>query len=133
MALAASEVIEYGGCNGLDIRLFFLDNLVYGHSRIFADVLKVPLVVGQLGDLAVLDQLLGGTHPAVHRNQVQALLHFAACTYVGESVAETANYYRNNVGDSLTLLGPLMAEGERRRAAPLPPVISSSSASSGGS
>lgn len=27
-----------------------LDNLVYGHRRIVEEVLKVPLVVGQVGD-----------------------------------------------------------------------------------
>lgn len=34
-----------------------LDNLVYGHRRIVEEVLKVPLVVGQVGDRALLDQL----------------------------------------------------------------------------
>ena len=41
-----------------------LDNLAYGHRRIVDDVLSVPLVVGQVGDRALLDQLLSGQHPA---------------------------------------------------------------------
>ena len=39
-------------------RAVVLDNLVYGHRRIVEDVLKVPLVVGQVGDRSLLDQLL---------------------------------------------------------------------------
>ena len=41
-----------------------LDNLVYGHRHIVEEVLKVPLVVGQVGDRSLLEQLLSGEHPA---------------------------------------------------------------------
>ena len=108
-----------------------LDNLVYGHRRIVEEVLKVPLVVGQVGDRALLDQLLSGQHPATHGAPIQAVLHFAAYAYVGESVADPAKYYRNNLGDSLTLLEALKAEGERRGTAPLPLVFSSTCATYG--
>ena len=40
-----------------------LDNLVYGHRAAVADVLRVPLVVGQVGDRALLDQMLSGSQP----------------------------------------------------------------------
>ena len=83
-----------------------LDNLVYGHRRIVEEVLEVPLVVGQVGDRALLDQLLSGQHPATDGAPVQAVIHFAAYAYVGESVANPAKYYRNNVGDSLCCLRP---------------------------
>ena len=108
-----------------------LDNLVYGHRRIVEEVLKVPLVVGQVGDRALLDQLLSGQHPATHGAPIQAVLHFAAYAYVGESVADPVKYYRNNVGDSLTLLEALKAEGERRGTRPLPLVFSSTCATYG--
>lgn len=108
-----------------------LDNLVYGHRRIVEEVLKVPLVVGQVGDRALLDQLLSGQHPATNGAPIQAVLHFAAYAYVGESVADPAKYYRNNVGDSLTLLEALKAEGERRGTTPLPLVFSSTCATYG--
>ena len=81
-----------------------LDNLVYGHREIVEQVLQIPLVVGQLGDRALLDRLLSGNHPATGGTQIEAVLHFAAYAYVGESVAEPALYYRNNLGDSLILL-----------------------------
>ena len=52
-----------------------LDNLVYGHRRIVDDVLRVPLVVGQVGDRALLDQLLSGQHLATDGLPIQAVLH----------------------------------------------------------
>lgn len=108
-----------------------LDNLVYGHQRIVDEVLKVPLVVGQVGDRALLDHLLSGRHSATGGVPIQAVLHFAAYAYVGESMADPAKYYRNNVGDSLTLLEALKAEGERRGTRPLPLVFSSTCATYG--
>ena len=93
----------YIGCHAVralqraGYRPVVLDNLVYGHRRIVEEVLAVPLVVGQVGDRALLDQLLSGEHPATDGAPVQAVLHFAAYAYVGESVADPAKYYRNNV------------------------------------
>ena len=106
-----------------------LDNLVYGHRRILDDVLRVPLVVGQVGDRALLDQLLSGQHPATDGLPIQAVLHFAAYAYVGESMTDPSKYYRNNVVDSLALLEALKAEGERVHCrwcfpAPVPPMAS---------
>ena len=108
-----------------------LDNLVYGHREVVEKVLQVPLVVGQLGDRPLLDQLLSGSHPATGGAQIEAVLHFAAYAYVGESVAKPALYYRNNLGDSLILLEALLAEGQRRGSAPLPMVFSSTCATYG--
>lgn len=108
-----------------------LDNLVYGHRRIVDDVLRVPLVVGQVGDRALLDQLLSGQHHATDGLPIQAVLHFAAYAYVGESMTDPAKYYHNNLGDSLTLLEALKAEGERRGTSPLPLVFSSTCATYG--
>ena len=108
-----------------------LDNLVYGHREIVDEVLKVPLVVGQLGDRALLDRLLSGQNPATGGEPVAAVLHFAAFTYVGESVTDPARFYRNNLGDSLTLMEALLAEGKRRGTGPLPLVFSSTCATYG--
>ncbi|MCS5692525.1 UDP-glucose 4-epimerase GalE [Cyanobium sp. FGCU-6] len=108
-----------------------LDNLVYGHAEIVQQVLGIPLVVGQVGDREVLEALLRGRHPALvgtpHEGRpVEAVLHFAAYAYVGESVSDPAKYYRNNLGDTLTLLEALVAS-ER----PLPIVFSSTCATYG--
>jgi UDP-glucose 4-epimerase len=111
-------------------RVVVLDNLVYGHPDI-PQVLDVTLVEGQVGDRKLLDQLLRGDHPATSGEPVQAVLHYAAYAYVGDSVKDPARYYRNNVGDSLVLLEALLAEGTRRDTSPIPIVFSSTCATYG--
>lgn len=108
-----------------------LDNLVYGHAEQVEQVLLVPLIRGQVGDRPLLDALLGGSHPdlagtAFEGRSIEAVLHFAAYAYVGESVQDPAKYYRNNLGDTLTLLEALVAG-----AAPIPIVFSSTCATYG--
>lgn len=111
-------------------RVVVLDNLVHGHPDL-PQLLEVPLVEAQVGDRALLDQLLCGSHPATFGEPVQGVLHFAAYAYVGESVKHPARYYRNNVGDSLVLLEALLAEGKRRGGRPIPVVFSSTCATYG--
>lgn len=108
-----------------------LDNLVYGHRRIVEEVLGVPLVVGQVGDRALLDQVLSGEHPACGGEPVQAVLHFAAYAYVGESVQDPAKYYRNNLADSLTLLEALVEPVRSGTGTAVPIVFSSTCATYG--
>jgi len=71
-----------------------LDNLVYGHRWA---VRWGPLEEGDLSDRAWLDNLLVRYRP-------QAVMHFAAYAYVGESVQDPGKYFRNNVVGTLTLL-----------------------------
>ena len=108
-----------------------LDNLVYGHAELVEQVLQVPLIRGQVGDRPLLDSLLAGSHPALagtafEGRPIEAVLHFAAYAYVGESVQDPGKYYRNNLGDTLTLLEALVAG-----ATPIPIVFSSTCASYG--
>lgn len=91
-----------------------LDNLVYGHQDIVQEALHVPLVVGQVGDKQLVESVLSGLHPSlsgtVHQQQpIQAIIHFAAYAYVGESVTDPSKYYRNNLGDTFSLLELLVA------------------------
>lgn len=123
-----SHAVRALQCAGF--RPLVLDNLVYGHRRIVEDVLHAPLVVGQLADRSLLDKILSGEHPLCDGVSVSAVLHFAAYAYVGESVADPARYYRNNVGDSLTLLEALQSEAARRGSA-VPLVFSSTCATYG--
>ena len=109
-------------------RVVVLDNLVYGH-RDLVERLGVPLVVGQVGNRQLLDQLLRGAHPACAGEPIQAVMHFAAYAYVGESVEQPERYYRNNLGDSLTLVEALLDEAALVRfpwcsQAPAPPMAS---------
>jgi UDP-arabinose 4-epimerase len=50
----------------------------------------------------------------IHRHKPVAVMHFAAFAYVGESVADPAIYYRNNVVGSLALLAAMRAGGVDR-------------------
>lgn len=81
-----------------------LDNLVYGHRDIVETVLKVELICGDIGDRALLDQVFA-------QYNIQAVIHFAAYAYVGESVTNPAKYYRNNVTGTLTLLEAMVQAG----------------------
>src|SRR4051794_9487865 len=77
---------------GHDVTVY--DSLVYGHRQ------AVPadrLVVGDLRDIDHVDALLVG-------NRIEAVVHFAAFAYVGESVTNPAKYYTNNLMYSLQLL-----------------------------
>jgi UDP-arabinose 4-epimerase len=56
-----------------------------------------PLIQGNVLDTEALNAALLQFRPA-------ALIHFAASAYVGESVAEPAPYYRNNVVGMLSVL-----------------------------
>jgi UDP-glucose 4-epimerase len=77
---------------GHDATVF--DNLVYG--RRWA-VPKQTLVVGDLADEDAVERVF-------RRRPIDAVVHFAAYTYVGESVADPAKYYRNNFVNALGLL-----------------------------
>ncbi|EAW38283.1 UDP-glucose 4-epimerase GalE [Lyngbya sp. PCC 8106] len=74
-----------------------LDNLVYGHRDVVEQVLKVELIVGDTNDRQLLDNLFS-------MRKIDAVMHFAAYAYVGESVSAPDKYYRNNVVGTLTLL-----------------------------
>ena len=77
------------------------DNLVYGHREA---VRWGPLEVGDIADRARLDAVIVHYRP-------EAVLHFAAYAYVGESVQDPAKYYRNNFAGTLTLLEALVHHG----------------------
>ena len=81
-----------------------LDNLVYGHRELVEQVLEVSLVVGDICDRPFLDKLF-------ETYDINAVMHFAAFAYVGESVKNPAKYYANNVMGTLTLLQAMQAAG----------------------
>jgi len=82
-----------------------LDDLSRGHR----DALPggVRLVQGSYGDPAVVTPLLRGT-------PVDAVLHCAARSLVGESVVDPALYYRENVAGGVAFLEALREAGVRR-------------------
>jgi UDP-glucose-4-epimerase GalE len=70
------------------------DNLCFGHR---AAVPADRLIVGDLNETHRIDQVL-----LEHR--IDAVVHFAAFTFVGESVQQPAKYYQNNVVNTLNLM-----------------------------
>jgi UDP-glucose 4-epimerase len=75
-------------------RVVILDDLSRGFRQA---TLNAPLVVGRVGDRALVAQLLK-TH------EVDTVMHFAAYTIVPESVREPLKYYANNTCSTRTLL-----------------------------
>ncbi|MGC1310233.1 MAG: UDP-glucose 4-epimerase GalE [Phormidesmis sp.] len=73
------------------------DNLVYGHRELVEQVLDVELIVGDIGDYALLCDVF-------EKYNISAVIHFAAFAYVGESYSNPGKYYQNNVVGTLTLL-----------------------------
>ena len=71
------------------------DNLVKGHRQ--AVVSGATLVEGDLHDDAVLRQ-------ALTEHRIEAVIHMAAYSLVGESCEQPAKYYQNNVVAGLVLL-----------------------------
>ena len=80
------------------------DSLVRGHA---SAVRWGPLERGDILDRTRLDEVMARHKPA-------AIVHCAALAYVGESVADPAAYYRNNVSGTLTLLESACAHGIRK-------------------
>jgi UDP-glucose-4-epimerase GalE len=78
-----------------------LDDLRIGHREA---LLGAPLVCAAVQDRAAVDAALRG-----HR--IDAVLHFAAYCYVGESVAQPGKYYANNVLGTLVLAEACIAAG----------------------
>jgi UDP-glucose 4-epimerase len=88
--------------HGHDVRVF--DNLSMGHR---AAVPAERLIVGNLQDTDHLDQAL-----LAHRTE--AVVHFAASAYVGESVVQPARYYQNNLVNTLNLMERMRRQGISR-------------------
>ena len=80
------------------------DNLVYGHRWA---VQWGPL---EVGDIADHERLVG----VLEQYRPEAVIHFAAFAYVGESVQDPAKYYRNNVCGSVALLEAMRTADIRR-------------------
>jgi UDP-glucose 4-epimerase len=75
-------------------RCLVVDNLAYGHSQFAKDA---ELIEGDTGNLELLETVF-------RQNEIEAVMHFAAYAYVGESVTDPAKYYQNNVVSTLSLL-----------------------------
>ena len=89
LADAGHEVIVY-------------DNLSTGHRRLCDGF---ELIEGEVSDVKKLVPVL---------DRVEAVMHFAASAYVGESVTNPRKYFRNNVESALALMDAVLASKVRR-------------------
>jgi UDP-glucose 4-epimerase len=81
-----------------------LDSLVRGYREL---VMDADLVVGDVADAALVRR-------TIEDYRVDAVMHFAAFAYVGESVAHPGTYYQNNVAATVHLLNTMVQAGVRR-------------------
>ena len=82
-------------------RVVVLDNLSTGFREA---VIDAPLVVGDVGDRALVESVLAG-------HGVGTVMHFAAHTIVPESVRDPLKYYGNNTCATRALLATCAAAG----------------------
>ncbi len=80
------------------------DNLSRGHRWA---VKWGPLVYGDVRDT-------NSVRKAIEAHDIDAVIHFAAFAYVGESVEDPNQYYQNNVGGLLSILDAMVSCGVRR-------------------
>ncbi len=76
-----------------------LDNLSTGFAPA---VTAGELIVGDMADQDLVEQILGD-------QKIDAVMHFAACALVGESVTNPSKYYENNVVATVRLLEAMRA------------------------
>jgi UDP-glucose-4-epimerase GalE len=77
------------------------DNMSFGHEYA---VKWGPLEKGDLGDPTFLKNLFG-------KHKIEAVVHFAASTFVGESMTDPRKYFRNNSVNTLNLLDAMLDAG----------------------
>ena len=90
-----SHVVRLFLSRGHDVWVY--DNLSLGHR---SAVPRDRLLVADLAEVHRLD------HAMLH-HRIEAVVHFAAFAFVGESVRDPGKYYQNNLVNSLTLFEAL--------------------------
>lgn len=93
-SIVAAELLMAGD------EVIVVDNLAQGHRA--AVPRQAAFEQGDLRDGTFLDRVFAAYRP-------DAVLHFAANSLVGESVAEPMRYFRNNLGGGIVLLETMMA------------------------
>lgn len=86
-------------------KVVVFDNLLKGHREAVPP--EAVFIKGDMGSAADLNEAFAA-HP------IDAVMHFAALSLVGESVDHPAKYFRNNVANGLTLLDAMLDHGIKR-------------------
>ncbi len=82
-----------------------IDNLSNGHRAAVDTRARF-----HVADLANTSQIID----IFQREAVEAVMHFAASAYVGESVTDPRKYYRNNVSNTVSMLDAMHAAGIKK-------------------
>ena len=88
--------------NNYDIVIF--DNLETGHIETVESLKKLGNVQFEQGDLRNIEDI----DRVFEKYSIDAVIHFAAFSLVGESVTNPAKYYRNNTYGTLNLLDSMV-------------------------
>lgn len=81
-----------------------LDDLSTGHRRL---IQGETFVQGRLGDVGLLTHLF-------EDHSIDAVMHFAAFSQVGESMNQPLRYYHNNLAETIALLETMIKHGINR-------------------
>lgn len=95
----SAQMLQRGGHE-----IWAFDNLSEGHR---GAVPEGRLIEGELLDRPLLESVF-------REHKIDAVMHFAAATYVGASVTNPAEYYQNNIVGTLSLLEAMRAVGVNR-------------------
>ena len=98
-----SQTVKHLSNNGY--KVIVADNLVYGHREALS-----PDIPFYKADLADVDSL----RPIFKENKIDGVVHFAAYTYVGESVKNPQKYYYNNVCGTINLLNSMLKNNVKK-------------------
>jgi UDP-glucose 4-epimerase len=74
------------------------DNLSEGHKE---SVIGNDFICGDINDTNALNEVF-------ENNKIDAVMHFSAYAYVGESVENPEKYYKNNVAATINLLSSML-------------------------
>ncbi|UCH28069.1 MAG: UDP-glucose 4-epimerase GalE [Trueperaceae bacterium] len=86
-------------------RVTVLDHLVNGHRQAVHP--EARFVRGDIADEELVARILQG-------DDIEAVMHFAASTLVGESMERPIEYFENNTAKTLTLLKILLEHGVKK-------------------
>jgi len=97
--------VTVGRLRAKDEHVVVLDDLVHGHRGALDT--EVPFYRGRVGDRSLVARI-------AREHKIEACVHFAALTSVGESVADPRKYFENNAEQGIALMGALVEAGVRR-------------------
>ncbi len=88
--------------NGFDVVV--IDNLSKGHSE---SISGIKFYCGNIGNEDLLNKIFS-------ENNIEGVVHFAAYSLVGESMEKPHEYFKNNVSETITMLGSMVAHGIKK-------------------